>query len=84
MVPGSCLLWAVLAYILGSLNGFEVGNMASDFMVQHGQAQYTLPIETPKGFPKHLLELALEYNSGSKNGPIGLGWSLKGLSEISR
>ena len=86
-MPQSIQLLFILAISLRyctSTWGFEVGNIASDLKVDQGKAVYTLPIETPKGFPTNLLKLEIEYNSGSRNGPIGLGWTLKGLSEISR
>lgn len=62
----------------------EVGNMFTEFKVEQGQAKYTVPITTPKGFPTHLLELALQYSSGGGNGPLGLGWGIGGLTQISR
>lgn len=63
---------------------YEVGNMFTEFKVEQGQAKYKVPVPTPKGFPKHLLEMELVYDSGGGSGPLGLGWTIGGLSQISR
>ena len=49
-----------------------------------GAATYSIPIWTPPGVGNVDLKLSLEYNSRGGNGVIGQGWSLAGLSEISR
>ncbi len=47
-----------------------------------GAAQYSLPLWMPKGRGELHPKLTLAYNSRGGNGPVGVGWSLQGLSSI--
>ena len=49
-----------------------------------GAATYRIPLWTPPGVGDVKLDLALVYNSRAGNGVMGQGWSLAGLSAISR
>jgi RHS repeat-associated protein len=49
-----------------------------------GAATYRVPIWTPQGIGDVQLDLALEYSSRSDNGVVGIGWSIGGLSTITR
>ena len=61
------------------------GRTPGQFVVTStGAASYRIPIWTPPGVGRLGLDLALQYNSRSGNGIAGVGWSVAGLSAISR
>ena len=49
-----------------------------------GATSYRIPIWTPPGVGRLGLDLALQYNSRGGSGQAGVGWSVAGLSVISR
>lgn len=49
-----------------------------------GSASYSIPLWTPSGVGDVEFKLALVYNSRGANGVMGQGWSLSGLSAITR
>ncbi len=49
-----------------------------------GQLQFSLPIELPKGIKNVSPNVSLIYISNSSNGIAGYGWSLSGVTSISR
>lgn len=49
-----------------------------------GGAIYSIPIDLPQGLGSIQPQLSVYYNNQSKNGPLGWGWNLGGLSSISR
>jgi Salmonella virulence plasmid 65kDa B protein/FG-GAP-like repeat len=49
-----------------------------------GQASYSMPISVPPGIAGMAPNLSLTYSDGGINGPLGVGWSLQGLSMITR
>lgn len=49
-----------------------------------GAATYSIPIQVPPGIAGVEPKLSLTYNSQAPNGPLGVGWSLGGLSVIRR
>lgn len=51
---------------------------------ESGAATCSLPITVPSGTGQVQPQLSLSYSSQGRNGPLGLGWMLDGLSVISR
>lgn len=61
------------------------GKVPGEFSVSpSGAATYRIPIQLPPGIAGMEPRLALSYNSQAGNGIMGLGWSLEGLSVITR
>ncbi len=66
-------------------NDGMVGSLPGSFNVSGiGAATYTIPIEVPAGRAGVTPNISLNYNSMGGNGPLGIGWSIGGLSSISR
>ena len=49
-----------------------------------GQASYSMAIAVPPGIAGMSPNLAFSYADGGINGPLGVGWSVQGISSISR
>ena len=63
----------------------KVGTIPMEFTVNdNGAATINIPLEFPEGINEMMPHLSLNYNSQAGNGIMGLGWSLGGLSKISR
>lgn len=63
----------------------SVGRTSGDFAVSPaGQATYQIPVWVPPGVRVLQPQLALTYSSQGGDGLIGPGWSISGLSQISR
>lgn len=63
----------------------NVGITTGNFRVNEaGAATYTVLIDVPTGISGVRPEITLSYNSKASNGVLGTGWSISGLSAISR
>lgn len=63
----------------------SVGYVEGDFKVSNnGAATYEIKLESPIGTAGMQPDLSLVYNNQGGNGLLGMGWSLSGLSAISR
>ena len=75
----------LLAMGISSAHAEElVGSIPGQLSVQQGAAVYTIPIEVPPGVAGMQPDLAITYNSNAGNGLLGVGFSLSGLSVITR
>jgi len=61
-----------------------VGTTKGEFSVNQGTANYNLKIDVPLGVAGMEPNLSLNYSSGGGNGYVGVGWSIGGVSAISR
>ncbi len=61
-----------------------VGTIAGSHGVSNGAATYSIPIPLPPGRKGLVPSLSVNYNSLSTGGLIGRGWSISGISAITR
>ena len=81
VTAGALLLLGAGASPAATMSGTLGGALSVD---QTGSAGYTIPIEVPPGTAGMQPSLSLSYSSSGGNGMLGQGWSLQGLSTISR
>jgi RHS repeat-associated protein len=62
----------------------EIGVVAGSASVSGGSANYSIPISLPPGTNGIVPKIGLAYQSSGGNSALGQGWSLSGLSTISR
>ncbi|MCG8371189.1 MAG: FG-GAP-like repeat-containing protein, partial [Proteobacteria bacterium] len=63
----------------------ETGTTRGSFRVdESGSATYSIPIVTAAGTAGVAPDISLNYSSGSGNGVVGMGWSIGGMSAITR
>ncbi len=65
-------------------NNPSVGTVKGELSINQGKAQYSLPIPVPLGVAGMEPKISLEYDSTAGNGYLGKGWSIGGLSIITR
>lgn len=70
------LVWLAIAWPVIALASISVG--------AGGQASTGYPISVPPGIAGMAPNLSLSFSDGGVNGPVGVGWSLQGLSMITR
>lgn len=71
--------------IEGGSNSGIVGKIKDEFTVgPSGQASYEIPIMIPSGTGGMMPQLSIVYNSSTKDGWLGCGFDLSGLSMINR
>ncbi len=64
---------------------FPIGAAQGQVAVsESGQPVYSVPIAVPPGIAGMEPKLTLQYSRGPQGGPFGVGWSLGGLSVITR
>ncbi|WP_078119551.1 RHS repeat-associated core domain-containing protein [Thiosocius teredinicola] len=84
LVAAFCLPLQTNAAAPTELQSYVVGSLAGRFSVEQGAANYSVPIAVPPGVAGVQPELAFSYSSSGGNGTLGVGWSLSGLSAITR
>ncbi len=69
----------------GSIPAIEVGSTPANFQVDEtGAATYTIPLMTAPATAGFAPSVAIQYRSSAGDGPMGLGFSINGLSSIAR
>jgi FG-GAP-like repeat/Salmonella virulence plasmid 65kDa B protein len=73
--------WSLCMALVASVCGLAHANISVN---SSGQAGTGFPIALPPGVSGMAPSLALAYSEGGANGPVGVGWSLQGVSQIGR
>jgi RHS repeat-associated protein len=84
-----CVLFSGLISLTNNAQAFTSGTgktvqLSGEFQASGGEAAYSLPISVSPGRAGHQPKLSFEYRSDSPNGDLGMGWSLGGISNITR
>ena len=82
---GASLAAAVLLAQVATIASAGVGRTPGVASVsEDGEAQYTIPIELPPGTNGMTPILSLDYRHRTRGGLVGVGWTIGGLSQITR
>lgn len=74
-----------LFFVISMSHAADVGRTIGDITVDNtGNATYEIPLDLPPGILGLTPELMLTYNSQGGDGILGKGWSIDGLSAITR
>ena len=74
-------LWSYFTYA----QNYEPGNTVGKIDVtENGALNYTIPITIPAGFQDITPEVSIVYNGQTANERVGYGWSIVGVSSITR
>ena len=76
------ILFAILIQI--SIFAQTVANLKGTLSVNQGVMNYSVDILTPPGVAGVEPKLTFEYNHNDRNGHLGVGWTIGGLSAITR
>jgi Salmonella virulence plasmid 65kDa B protein len=84
--PGAPILPATMPLPATPISvGASVGALPGGWEVPAtGEFTYSIPLDVPAGRANMQPSLSLEYASGLSNGLMGVGWSLSGLSKITK
>lgn len=75
----------ISSFLLPATAETLVGSLPGEAHVDNkGTANYTISLTVPPGTAGMQPELAIAYNSRNENGQLGIGFSLEGLSAITR
>jgi YD repeat-containing protein len=81
----SVALLALFSCYRSSLSQTSVGSIAGTFEVTStGSATYVIPLRVTPGSSGMEPKISISYNSQATGGPLGAGWSISGLSSITR
>ncbi len=75
------LLWITSSVQAETVAGFIPGEFSVN---QSGAANYAIPLGVPKGPGNMQPELSINYSSNAGTGPLGVGFSMGGMSAIHR
>lgn len=76
---------AALLFLCSAASSASVGYTPGAFEVDDsGAAVYSIPLQVPPGTNGMEPELSIDYHSHAGDGQLGLGWSLSGLSLVTR
>jgi YD repeat-containing protein len=79
-----CLALVVLLAALPAGAATTMGSAAGSFSVDQGSASYSVQLTVPPGTNGMAPSLSVVYSSGGRNGILGVGFNLQGVSAITR
>ena len=79
-------LHLILCFLVATLSSRAaiISNLDGEVTVNSGQLSYSFPIALPEGINDLSPSIGVQYSQGGSNSSVGLGFSISGLSSISR